>query len=340
MYVRRFALLSSLTVLLCATCHAAGGRAPDPVAIVNGEAITRNELTSTLADWYAPLGVAEMVQYRLVSQEARKAGVIVTQAQIDAEIVRMGASMPGGMDIFQQFRNRGITRKHLYAMVRMRLEAEGVVRKSIRITAGDLDGYRRASQILLYFKHDPASDPAKREAREQEVRSKAQSIAQEIKGGLPFEVAAERYSEDGVTKTKGGDIGWAAKEQVVYDLVPSVFSMKTGEVSAPIRSDYGYYLVKLTGIGTETRGAERSAIVESITQLRLPAKTAPWVESLNARAITRNLLEPERSQLKPRQPDRALNSGQMSPPPMADPGRPSGPVTPPGGIPATQAGGR
>lgn len=316
--------LPLVVLTVCALRPLSAAGLPNVVAEVNGEKITKSELISVMSDWHAPTDLEELVRCRTVDQAARKAGVVVTQAQIDAEVAKIKTDSISGPSVFIQLRQRGITKEHMYSMIRMRLQAEGVVRKSMNITQKDLDGYRRGSQILLFFRNGAAQDAKGREAQEQEIKAKMESIAQEIKNGLPFEEAVKKYSDDAATKTNGGDLGWFTRDRVVYDLSPAFFSMKTGEISRPIKTSYGYFLVKLTGIGSEAKGKERAQAVEALTQLRLLQEVQPWLSNLTSKAIVKNILEPERSQTKPRP------SGPSANPPLPAPAPDPGPSSIPG----------
>lgn len=94
-----------------------------------------------------------------------------------------------------------------------------------------------------------ASDSARATAR-----AKADSILAAIRGGESFEDMARRFSEDG-SRDFGGDLGWFRPGQMVPEFERATYLLKTGEISEPVRTVYGYHLIKLEKI----RGPERSA---------------------------------------------------------------------------------
>lgn len=74
----------------------------------------------------------------------------------------------------------------------------------------------------------------------------AKEIAKEIKDGLSFEDAAAKYSRC-PSNAEGGDLGYFAKGKMVPEFEVAAFDMEMDEVSAPIKSQFGYHIIKLTG---------------------------------------------------------------------------------------------
>ena len=74
---------------------------------------------------------------------------------------------------------------------------------------------------------------------------KANEILEDITDGLSFEEAAEKYSSC-PSKQNGGDLGQFGKGQMVKEFQDVVFSMQLGEISEPVKTQFGYHLIKLT----------------------------------------------------------------------------------------------
>ncbi len=84
--------------------------------------------------------------------------------------------------------------------------------------------------------------------RQKEVQGKLQKIEKALAGGLKFEDVAKQFSDDKQSSVNGGDIGYITSmlPQGFYDFESSVYGLKVGEVSAPVKSPYGYHIAKLT----------------------------------------------------------------------------------------------
>ncbi len=76
-------------------------------------------------------------------------------------------------------------------------------------------------------------------------QSEALRLEKKIKGGKSFEDLARKHSSCPSGK-KGGDLGYFRKGQMVPEFDAAVFSMEVGAVSAPIKTQFGYHLIKLT----------------------------------------------------------------------------------------------
>lgn len=63
--------------------------------------------------------------------------------------------------------------------------------------------------------------------------------------GIPFEQVAKQYSEDPSANQNGGNLGYFSAFSMVYAFENAAFNTKTGEVSQPFRTQFGYHIVKV-----------------------------------------------------------------------------------------------
>jgi peptidyl-prolyl cis-trans isomerase D len=102
---------------------------------------------------------------------------------------------------------------------------------------------RQASHILIAFGVS-ATDADKAAAK-----AKAEDIlAQVRKSPKRFEELATKYSQDPGSATKGGDLGSFGRGAMVKPFEEAVFSMKVNQISEIVESEFGYHIIKLTGI--------------------------------------------------------------------------------------------
>ena len=87
---------------------------------------------------------------------------------------------------------------------------------------------------------------------------KIMSIRQEIINGKDFAQKADEVSDDPSTKTNHGYLGYIAPFQTVYSFENAAYSTKVGEISMPVRSRFGYHLIKVHKIRA-TQGAIKVA---------------------------------------------------------------------------------
>ena len=75
--------------------------------------------------------------------------------------------------------------------------------------------------------------------------AEAKKIAARIKGGEDFAKVAAETSKDPGSKAEGGDLGWFTKERMVPDFATAAFAMKGGQVSDPIKTQFGWHVIKV-----------------------------------------------------------------------------------------------
>mgnify|MGYP006294885103 FL=1 len=77
-------------------------------------------------------------------------------------------------------------------------------------------------------------------------RGLAQKIRQQLQQGARFEELAQRYSTC-PSKTKGGDLGWFGEGKMVKEFEQACRKLGVGSLSDPVRTQFGYHVIKVTG---------------------------------------------------------------------------------------------
>lgn len=97
----------------------------------------------------------------------------------------------------------------------------------------------RASHILIAVKQDAVA------ADTIAAFKKIMTIRDKILGGETFDKAASEFSEDPSAKTNHGDLGYFSALQMVYQFEDAAYALKVGEISQPIRTRFGYHILKV-----------------------------------------------------------------------------------------------
>ena len=79
-----------------------------------------------------------------------------------------------------------------------------------------------------------------------EKQSQALKVLEELKAGTDFRELAKKYSTCPSSK-KGGDLGQFGRGQMVREFEQTAFALKTGQVSEPVKTQFGYHIIKRTG---------------------------------------------------------------------------------------------
>ena len=104
------------------------------------------------------------------------------------------------------------------------------------------DETREAQHILITANgDDPKADAT--------AKAKAEDILKQLKAGADFAKLAEMYSGDPGSAKNGGDLGWIGRGAMVKPFEDALFNIpKVGDIAGPVRTQYGYHIIKLDGI--------------------------------------------------------------------------------------------
>ncbi|MFQ5736923.1 MAG: SurA N-terminal domain-containing protein [Thermodesulfobacteriota bacterium] len=78
-----------------------------------------------------------------------------------------------------------------------------------------------------------------------EARKKAEEILSELKAGASFSKLARKYSKDPGSARQGGDLGWFQRGVMIKPFEDVVFSMKKGETSGVVETEFGFHIIRL-----------------------------------------------------------------------------------------------
>jgi peptidyl-prolyl cis-trans isomerase D len=131
---------------------------------------------------------------------------------------------------------------------------------------------RQASHILIKVEND-----------EEKARTKAEELLKQAKQNPEsFAKLAKENSQDPGSAEKGGDLGSFGKSVMAKPFEDAVFDMKVGEIRGPVKSDFGFHIIKLTGIKSAVeRGFDdaRASIEQELRKQKAGKKFAELAES-------------------------------------------------------------
>jgi peptidyl-prolyl cis-trans isomerase D len=122
---------------------------------------------------------------------------------------------------------------------------------------------RRASHILISIKSG-AGEPDKAKARERA----AQLLAQLRKSPESFAELAKKNSEDPGSAAQGGDLGFFARGMMVRPFEEAAFRLKLNQTSDLVESDFGFHIIKVTGI----RAGKMKSLEQARPEIELELK--------------------------------------------------------------------
>ncbi|MCU7496423.1 MAG: hypothetical protein HF314_14145 [Ignavibacteria bacterium] len=135
---------------------------------------------------------------------------------------------------------------------------EGYVAYKILSKVPSSDSYVRASHILIPFKGDEAK-----------AQQEAMNIYNQLKAGADFSKVAKEKSDDVASARRGGDLGWFGKGQMVKEFEDASFNGPIGVVQKPIKSSFGYHIIKVTG-----KTSSRYVVERIVNKIKASASTS------------------------------------------------------------------
>ena len=129
---------------------------------------------------------------------------------------------------------------------------------------------RRAAHILIETGGELSDDEAK---------AKIDEIATRVKNGDDFAAVAKEASQDPGSANEGGDLGFAGPG--VYDpaFEDALYALNEGEVSAPVKSEFGWHIIKLLGVQSPEVPAFESLKPQLVRELKAQQVEQRFVET-------------------------------------------------------------
>jgi parvulin-like peptidyl-prolyl isomerase len=246
---------------------------PDTVAVVEGTEIKKADLEKAFDNMLAQRKMApsaipedQRIQgYRIVLEDMvidkllakRSADTKVSDDEIKGQWERIKGNFGSEEELKKQIEAAGETVDKVKKGLHDRLAEEHWLDAQIgdKANVSDADAedfYKknpdafkqpeqvRASHILVKVDKD---------AKPEEVAQKqkaAQAIADRVKKGEDFGKLAKELSEDPSAKENSGDLDFFTKDRMVPEFSNAAFAMKKDQISDPVRSDFGFHIIKVT----------------------------------------------------------------------------------------------
>ena len=103
----------------------------------------------------------------------------------------------------------------------------------------------RARHILIRFQGSPAAlKPGQKDLTDAEALAKAQDLRKRLMAGADFAALATQESDD-TSAVNGGDLGSFQHGQMVPSFEEAAFALKPGELSEPVKTQFGYHVIRV-----------------------------------------------------------------------------------------------
>jgi peptidyl-prolyl cis-trans isomerase C len=178
-----------------------------------------------LAKAAAEAGIPQRPEVRARIEKATRD--VVIRSYIDDELAKYAANLP---DL------KGLARERYTLNPAAYMKPEAI----------------RVSHILFAVDYKEAGKS------DEDAKAQAMAVLKQLRGGADFAALAKQYSDDKNSKRDGGQLKWAEKGKFVPPFEEAAFAMKPGEISDPVRTQFGYHIIRLD----EKRAPEQQTFEE------------------------------------------------------------------------------
>lgn len=312
-----FALLLAAVALAAAACGGDSGSVPSgAVAVVNGTEIPKSELDALIAQAkrsyeaqkqeFPKAGtpeyqsiqtqyVAYLVELEEFRQEAEELGIEVTEKDVDAAEQELVTSRFDGKraEYVKALEAQGFTpeeyREKALEVSALSKKLFDAVTKDVQVTDAEIAEYYAQNQsqygtpesrdvrhILIAEKNGSEVDFAA-------SKRKADEIYSQLRGGADFAALAKAESQDPGSKDSGGKLT-ISRGQTVPEFDKISFELDTGELSKPVKTQYGYHVIEAVSdvrkATTTPLDKVRAGIRAQLLQQKRNEDMQQWVEDL------------------------------------------------------------
>ncbi|QQG36346.1 MAG: peptidylprolyl isomerase [Micavibrio aeruginosavorus] len=267
----RKVFLTVLTVILLQPVGAVrveAARTETIAAVVNSDAITATDVEERLRLVMVSSGIPNspeirqrltsqvinmLVDERLMMQEAGRLGITISPQDVENGFATI--AQQNNMDLAKfraVMKQQGVPVRAMESQIRAQMAWGKVVQQKIRpqVTVNDLEvdnmierlranigkGEYLVGEIFL-----PIDNPE----QEADMRQLSLKLTREmLQGKAPFQRVATQFSQSASAK-RGGDLGWVQEGQLAPEIEEVLLRMKEGDLSEPIRTLAGYYIITL-----------------------------------------------------------------------------------------------
>ncbi|MGG3562949.1 peptidylprolyl isomerase [Neobacillus rhizosphaerae] len=193
--------------------------------------ITQDELYQAMKTKYGAQTLQQLLVEKVLSKEYS-----VSKSEIDTEVQKSKKQLGDQfLTTLQQYGYK--SEDDFRKSVKLNLLEKKAVHKTVKVTDKDLQDAYAAYKPDIQARHILVAD-----------EKTANEIEAKLKKGEKFEALAKQSSTDTESAKKGGDLGWFGSGIMDPDFEKAAFALKQNEISAPVKTQFGYHIIQVTGI--------------------------------------------------------------------------------------------
>lgn len=276
------------------------------VAIVNNDVITLKDLKDYIGGVYRQLkvehktqseieqiiasyeekGVNQLIDDKLILAAAKKKGIEIRAEIVDKKLKEIKSRYPTEEDFLTEISAQGMTvtdiKNKIIDQLKAKYEVDLEVRDKVFINPEDVTRYynNHASEFETKIKYNLDSIYISFTKGKDQAMRRINEARQKLTEGAEFDMISKEYSE-------AASVGSLEEGQMVPAIEKEVFSLKEGELSAPVMVESGVYLFKVKNIVLgvrQTLDQVKDTIYYKLLNQQFQEKFQVWINKLREKA--------------------------------------------------------
>jgi parvulin-like peptidyl-prolyl isomerase len=227
--------------------------------------------------------LVEQTEFEIAAEELE---VEVSDADVEKRLKELKEQFfEGDQEKYEaELAKQGLTDAQVRTDVRTRLLSERIfeeVTQDVKVTDEEIQAYYDENKTQF-------ETPASRDVRHILVKQKARAddLYNQLREGGDFAALAKRYSQDPASKAEGGKFT-AQQGATVPEFDKTAFELETGELSRPVKTQFGWHIIEATSAvkpkATQELSDVESQISDQLLEEQKNARINEWIEELRKR---------------------------------------------------------
>lgn len=280
-------LAAALIVVLIVPPFAKGS-GNEAVANVNGVSITKDRLYDALVEAGGTQTLDGIIREELIDQEMNKKSLTVTDEEVTAEVAALKASYPSEDQFNMALMQAGMTEEDLSRQMRDQVKLKKLLADKVKVTD---------EEVKEIFEQNKESFATPEQVRAShilvETKEEADKIYKELQEGADFAAIAKEKNQD-ATKDTGGDLDFFGRGEMDPAFEEAAFKLKKGEISQPVKSSFGYHIIKVTDRKEATNPTfeeKKEEIRGQMVNQKVYQESPAYIQELKDKAKITNTLD-------------------------------------------------
>jgi foldase protein PrsA len=267
--------------------------AQDVLVTVNGEGITREALAHRLIDLSlrGTTQLEEMVNEALLFQDAKKKGITVSDAEIDARLADIKAKLGSEERFGRYLADQEVTKAGLLEKIRVKICVEKLLGDKAKVTDEEVKKAYEANKKTL-----GSPETVTLRMILTKTKERADDAMKRLNANENFADVAKALSEHPYTAERGGLLERPVQRANLSPALAEVaFSTEVGKYTQPVQTPDGYYILQIEAHNAATNPTfddVKEAILAELREMKLQSAWLQWLDDARKRASIERKWQP------------------------------------------------